>query len=401
MLRGSGLPKSAKGAHYPEMTVHRTTKASIGAQSFQRMAGLCLLLIVALCAPLQARADLVDDDLRLRLVSASPTAPQWPPDLLIEGNWPTSCLPVVVRTSLENDHIDVLLRNSGSRCAANVTPLSLKVNPAREAGLRQLALGIFQVRLYLLGTDGASELLAFRLLRSGGDDTSSRPESGFWWSVSTASFAPALAGSGLSIEQQGENLAVTLLSYQAGAPVWYFGSARMPGNIVRIPLVRMVGGDEPFNGANAGPGAEPGMSINLQFLSPAHAGAWLVRPRPGLAQGIEAQELNLLRLPFETDRNGASWKGQWALVADQAVDARLYDLAELVTADAESFQLRDASGAVSLHCRLETIGGHPVPAFCTLSKGTAILADFDRIGLDRLSGLTTDGRSVRLVRVPD
>lgn len=383
------------------MTVHRTTKASPIAPGRRLAAALGLLAVAACWAMPSARASLVDDDLQVRLVSASPIAPQWPPDLLIEGNWPDSCLPAVVRTTLQENHIDVLLRSAGSVCAQESTPLRLKVNPAREAGLRQLALGVFEVRLYQLGTDGSSELLAFRLLRSGGDDLSSRPESGFWWSVATASFAPALAGSGLSIEQQGENLAVTLLSYEAGAPAWYFGSARMPGNIVRIPLVRMVGGDEPFSGVGSSPGAEPGMSLNLRFLSPAHAGAWLVRPRPGLAAGIEVQELNLLRLPFEGGRNGASWKGQWVLVVDGALEARLVDLAELVTADAESFRLRDRSGDTSLHCRLEQIGGHPVPAFCTLDKGNQILADFDHIGLDRLSGLATDGSPVRLVRLPD
>src|SRR5690606_8650105 len=208
-----------------------------------------------------------DESLSVRLVSSS-MAPQWPPDLVIEGVWPTSCLPGVVRTALVDSHIDVLLRTTGVTCSEVPTALSLRVNPVRASGLRQMALGVYQVRLFLLEANGSARLAGFRLLRAGADDTSSRPESGFWWSVSTASLAPALAGSGLSIEQQGENLAVTLLSYDGGAPVWYFGSARMPGNIVRVPLLRMVGGDEPFAGPIGSPRAQPGLSLNLQFVGP-------------------------------------------------------------------------------------------------------------------------------------
>jgi hypothetical protein len=298
--------------------------------------------------------------------------------------------------------MDLLLRGSGGACAPIATPMKFIVNPAREAGIRQLALGVFQVRLYLLESDGSSRLIALRLLRSGSgqDDAFARPESGFWWSVPTDSQVPALSGSGLSIEQQGENLAATLLTYRGGSPVWYFGSARMPGNIVRIPLIRMVGGDEPFAGPNAAPDAEPGPSLNLQFLGPSHANAWLVHPLSGLSPAIEVQELNLLRLPFETERNGAGWKGQWALVAEDRRQAPLIDLVDLVTADAESFQLRDVGGEMTLRCRLGEIGGHPVPAFCTLENGAERLADFDHIGLDRLSGIDVDGRPVRLVRLP-
>ena len=232
----AGLPNSAKGAHYPDMKVHRTTKA-----------GRCLIAatLFVLTAGVQGAiaSERFDESLSVRLVSSMAMAPHWPPDLVIEGVWPRSCLPGVVSTSLIDSHIDVLLRTTGTACSEVATPLSLRVNPVRASGQRQMALGIYEVRLFLVDSNGSARLIGFRLLRSGADDTSSRPESGFWWSVSTASLAPALAGSGLSIEQQGENLAVTLLSYESGAR-YGISAARACGQYRARPPVCMMGGGE-------------------------------------------------------------------------------------------------------------------------------------------------------------
>ena len=140
--------------------------------------------------------------------------------------------------------------------------------------------------------------------------------------------------------------------------------------------------------------------MNLQFLGPAHARGWLLRADPALAETIESQELNLLRLPFETHLNGANWRGEWALVVEDALQASVINLEDVVTADAESFRLRDGSGQWILQCRLDDVGGNQIPAFCSLSEGETVVADFDRIGLDRLSGLDTDSKQVRLIRLP-
>jgi hypothetical protein len=391
LLRMAGLPKSAKGAHYPEMTMHRTTKRGRGLLA-------AVLLLLGAWTQSGIASEHFDDSLNIRLVAA--LAPQWPPDLVIQGVWPGTCLPGVVRTSLIDTRIDVLLRSTGTGCSEVATPLELRVNPVRASGLAQMALGIYQVRLFLLDSAGGARLVGFRLLRAGADDVSARPESGFWWSQPTASQEPALAGSSLSIEQQGENLAVTLLSYDRGAPVWYFGSAPMPGNIVRVPLLRMSGGDEPFAAPIGNPRAQPGLSLNLQFLGPARAQAWLLRADPANPEGVESQELNLLRLPFESTLTGANWRGDWVLVVEDARQASVITLEDVATADAESFRLRDRGGQWLLQCRLDGLADHSIPAWCSLGSNDAIVADFDRIGLDRLSGFDTEGRPVRLVRLP-
>ncbi len=382
------------------MMPHRTTDKIPRTRVLRCFVLLTALFLATAQVTFASPAGPVDNDLDVRLVAASEVAPQWPPDLIVEGMWPDACLPSLLRTRVVDHDIDIYLRSEIRTCAQVQTAFQLKLNLVREARLDQLGLGIYRVRLFLAHDKGNNELIAFRLLRSGGDDRRSRPESGFWWSVPTANNVPALPGNGLSIEQQGDILAVTWLSYESGAPTWYFGSQTMSGKIARIALSRMVGGGEAFAGPNAAPEIEPGLAINIEFLTPAHANAWLVRGQPGTARAIEVQDLNLARLPFAEGHPGKGWQGDWALIVGNSVDARIIELVTLATADAETFRVSDPLGSINLQCRLDDVGGHPVASFCSLTDGASVLADFDQVGLDRLAGQNADGTPARLVRLP-
>lgn len=382
------------------MMTHRTTDNRPRAPVLRCFALLATLVLATTQGAFAAPTGFVDSDLDVRLVAASEVAPQWPPDLVVEGMWPDSCLPAMVRTRVVDYDIDIYLRSEERTCAQVQTAFQLKVNPAREAGHKQLDLGIYRVRLFLTHGKGSNELIAFRLLRSGGDDRRPRPESGFWWSIPTANNIPALSGNGLSIEQQGDTLAVTWLSYESGVPAWYFGSQKMSGKIAWIALSRMVGGGEAFAGPNAAPEIEPGLALNIEFLTPAHANAWLVREQPGSSRAIEVQDLNLVRLPFAEGHPGKGWQGEWALIVGDSAEARIINLVTLATADAETFRVSDSLGSINLQCRVDDIGSHPVASFCTLIDGASVLADFDLVGLDRLAGQDADGTPVRLVRLP-
>lgn len=382
------------------MLTHCTTDKHPRTPLLRGFALLTALLLATIQAAFAAQTGSVDSHLDVRLVAASEVAPQWPPDLVIEGLWPDSCLPSLLRTRVVDYDIDIYLRNDERACVQAQTAFQLKVNPAREAGRGQMALGIYRVRLFLTHDKGSNELIAFRLLRSGGDDRRARPESGFWWSVPTTNDVPALSGNGLSIEQQGDTLAVTWLSYESGGPVWYFGSRKMSGKIAWIAMSRMVGGGEAFAGPNASPGIEPGLALNIEFLSPAHANAWLVREQPGSTRAIEVQDLNLVRLPFAEGHPGKSWQGEWALIIADSTEAKIINLVTLATADAETFRVSDQLGSINLQCRADDVGSHAVASFCTLTDGATVLADFDLVGLDRLVGQDTHGVPVRLVRLP-
>ena len=388
------------GAHYPKMMTHRTTDKHPRKPLLRRFALLAGLFLATTQGAFASPASPVDRDLDVRLVAASEVAPQWPPDLVIEGMWPDACGPSLLRTRVVDHDIDIYLHNEKSSCAEVETAFQLKLNPAREARLSQLLLGIYRVRLFLAHDKGSNELIAFRLLRSGGDDRRPRPESGFWWSVPTANNVPALPGNGLSIEQQGDILAVTWLSYESGAPAWYFGSQTMSGKIARIALSRMAGGGEAFAGPNAAPTIEPGLALNIEFLTPAHANAWLVRGQSGSIRAIEVQDLNLVRLPFAEGHPGKDWQGEWVLIVGNSTQARIINLVTLATADAETFRVSDRLGSINLQCRLDDVGGHPLASFCSLTDGASVLADFDQVGLDRLAGQNADGTLVTLVRLP-
>lgn len=336
---------------------------------------------------------------RLELVSAQSDIPALPPDLVVSAEWPDSCLPQLLRSSMVDWHIDVELRSTRHDCVATPTPLSLRFNPSREAGQKQMPVGVYEVRFYLARDNGFSELIAFNLLRAGWRGSGFRPESGFWWSVSNADRA-FLAGSGLSIEQQGETLAVTLLSYEAGNAVWYFGNARAAGTLARVPLVRMFGGDSPFSAVGTPPQVEAALTLDLNFLSPSRATAWLTRPYADGREGIQIQSLDLLRLPFDGNSNGAAWKGQWVLIGEESRQATVFDMNEVATSGAGNFILRSRGDGAELQCRLEDVGGHAVPTICSLLDGSDLLADFDKIGLDQLIGRSPEGQNMRLVRLP-
>lgn len=388
------------GAHYPKMLTHRTTDKRPRTPALRCFALLTTLLLATIQSAFAIQTGSVDSDLDVRLVAASEVAPQWPPDLIVEGIWPDSCLPSLLRTRIVDYDIDIYLRSDQRACVQAQTAFQLKLNPAREAGRMQMALGIYRVRLFLTNGKSSNELVAFRLLRSGGDDRRPRPESGFWWSVPTANDVPALSGNGVSIELQGDTLAVTWLSYESGVPVWYFGSQKMSGKIAWVALSRMVGGGEAFAGPNASPEIEPGLALNIEFLSPAHANAWLVREQPGSTRAIEVQDLTLVRLPFAEGHPGKNWQGEWALIVGDSAEAKIIDLVTLATADAETFRVSDRLGSINLQCRVDDVGSHPLASFCTLTDGTSVLADFDVVGLDRLAGQDANGVPVRLVRLP-
>ena len=394
------MPNAAKGAHYPKMMAHRTTDRRPERPTLRYCVLLAAFLLALSDCVVAAPSFAEDASIDMRLVAASEVAPQWPPDLVIAGVWSDTCLPSVQRSRLAGQDLDIYLQSERKVCGQVQTPFELRLNPARLAGRSQLALGVYRVRLFLAHDNGSNQLIAFRLLRSGGEDRRSRPENGFWWSVTTADDIPALPGNGLSIEQQGDTLAVTWLSYESGAPIWYFGSQSMPGRLARIELSRMVGGAEAFSGPNSAPGIEPGLALNIEFLSPAHANAWLVRGQPGSTRSIEIQDLNLVRLPFAAGNPGNDWQGQWALVVGDASEARIIELSTAESADAETFRIRDRLGSINLQCRLEELDGHPVASFCSLTDGASLVADFDQVGRDRLSGQNVDGTPVRLIRLP-
>ncbi len=369
------------------MTVHRTTELAFRA---------LLTLLAALAVPAFAATDDAAITMSLEL---SPHAPQLPPDLVIKGSWPESCLPVIERTVLQGHDIEVRLRASTRGCAETPSAVTLRTNPAIAGGWRELPLGTYRVRLFLRHGDGPERLAAFRLLEAGAREHAPRPESGFWWAVPTDDGTPPLNGSGLAIERQGNELAVSLLTYENGAPTWRFGSTTLEGGTARIAMMRMSGGGEPFQTAGNTPHASPDLALNLDFRSPAEVDAWMVMDTAAAGGGLREERAAFSRVPFADGQVATTWRGRWIFTWDQSEHARVLTLTTTSSIGNERFRLATTDTDIALECRMATTGARRTPDLCTLSDGLTVLATFDAIGIDRMRGRAQDGGTVQLTRV--
>ncbi len=364
-------------------------------------AGLCLAACLAL-APPDAAAQ---GSMEIALELPSSSSPTLAPSVRIGGSWPDSCVPRIQSTRLAGAEIDLVARTATLGCRAGTTAYEQRANPALQAGLLHLPARVYAVRAYLARGTQTPVLSRFALLDATENDPAPAVENGFWWTVALGGEdVPALAGSGISLERQGDQLAVGLFGFDdAGSATWFFGSARLEGRIARVALVRLRDGEEPFGEVSARPVAESGPELLIAFEGPAQAKAWLVRPSPtGAGDAIDVRPLVLQRSAFGSGAPGQGWLGRWVSVgeADRS-RVRLFDFGRLSSEDGESFRVEDAQSGLSLSCRLGLRPAEQPPATCTLYDQSTVLAVFDRIGIDRLEGRSADGERLRLVRVAD
>ncbi|HET6546748.1 MAG TPA: hypothetical protein VFG55_08395 [Rhodanobacteraceae bacterium] len=319
----------------------------------------------------------------------------------ISGVWPTDCPPQVERVALDSADLTIQTRFPTTGCdASRATPYHLRLSPSAVAGLPQLPAQVYRTRVFLGTTTGVPELAAFTLLDATAVESAPHPESGFWWSQAGSESGAALAGSGLSLELQDHRVAVGLLGFdETGNATWYFGSAPLEGRVAHVPLVRLTRGDAPFAATGSRPLAEPGPRIEIEFVSPTRAQAYLVRDKGN--GNLEVRALSVARSLFAANPPGSAWNGRWVLVREGEDNARVFDLRSLSTEDADSFHLIDLTSGASLDCRLDHATQASEPDLCTLSGDLDAVANFDQIGIDHLSGRAGDGAIVQLLRIPD
>ncbi|MEO5626519.1 MAG: hypothetical protein ABIQ70_10975, partial [Dokdonella sp.] len=250
---------------------------------------------------------------------------------------------------------------------------------------------VYRVRIYSTA-NSAAMLTAFHLLDTNTSLSSPTPENGFWWSE-----AGGAVGSSASLELQEGQLAVGLFGFaDSGLPTWYFGTARPNGRIAAVPLVQLANGDPMFAPTGSRPTASAGPRLEIEFISPTQARAWLVRSDGG--RDVQVRPLLLARSQFAAGTQGASWSGQWVLVPDDKGTPRVFEFADPSSQDAETFHLSDVGNDATLDCRLNSASRHP--EVCTLSTNSNPIVDFDQIGLDHLTGRGSNGTRMKLVRVP-
>jgi hypothetical protein len=244
------------------------------------------------------------------------------------------------------------------------------------------------------GAQAQPKLRAFALIdRSGPDAAMTTPETGFWSSDGGDRTL-------LSLELQGGQLSVALLSYDAdGQPAWLFGSAPYDGRIAEVSMLRLSGGSAPFAPALSSPRGDAAMTLDLQFSTSAHAQAWLSQARND--GSLQLRALDISRLPLSANADGSAWQGEWVLVADAAdsVPQRL-QLNGFQALDARHFQLASAAdGAVVLSCERGAQAGNTTPQSCSLHMADGSTSRFDSVAIGRMDGTGANGAAVHLIRV--
>ena len=359
------------------------------------------LLAAALCAvtSLGLAQPTATPLARLRVAPTQPGIETGKLPFFLQGSAARHCIPTIAGVTLDASDLSIELRFPSTGCdSEHQVAYMLQIDPQQSMGLQILPGQTYRVRVYA-GSGAAPSLVSFQLFDTHAPSARFVPENGFWWSEASADAGPGRHGTGASIEWQNDQIAVGLFGFsETGAATWYFGSAQVTGRVARVPLVHLADGDPFFSPNGSQPAAESGPRMEIEFLSPTRARAWLVRSEDG--RDVEARPFALSRSRFSNDAPGASWSGQWVLVPDDDGTPRVFDFSAPGKPDAGGFHLEDAGSDARLDCRVPAANIDTLPDLCTLSIATDVLADFDQIGLDHLSGRSTSGARITLMRVP-
>ena len=352
-------------------------------------------LALALPAPQSAATPLV----RLRISPAHLDGASGKLPFFLQGTAARHCQPTVAGVTLDGTDLSIQLKVPHTGCDSRQQSLyMLQIDPQQSMGLQILPGQTYRVRIYADSGNGPS-LVSFQLFDTHAPNAGVSPENGFWWSEAGADTGPGAHGSGASIEWQDDRIAVGLFGFSdTGAATWYFGSARVIGRVARVALVHLADGDPFFSPTGSQPSAETGPRLEIEFLSPTRARAWLVRTEDD--RDVEVRPFVLSRSRFASGTPGADWSGQWVLVPDDDGVPRVFEFGAPGEPGAAGFHLEDVARDVRLDCRMASFGAEAMPDLCTLSGGTDVLADFDQIGLDRLAGRSASGARITLMRVP-
>jgi hypothetical protein len=361
----------------------------------RKLAALVAAAGMAFVASAPCRAAEANAGLRVRFEAPTGLSSRQAPSIAIYGQAAANCTPKIERVDVEGFDLSVALHASRTGCdSARPSPFVLHVDTVAMAGTPLLPGQVYRLRVYS-DAGGTSSLAAFRLVDTG-LSAAVEPENGFWWSQASAEAGPASRSTGISLESQGDQIAISLYGFaDSGSATWYFGSARMRGRTVVVPLIELANGDPLFSPTGSEPTAQSGPRLEIEFLAPMRARAWLVRQQDGVDTAVRM--LTLSRSRFASGEVGVSWNGRWVLVADDETAPRQFEFSTPTRQDADAFHLVDGNGDASLDCRSNGTGA--LPDRCTLSVGADVLADFDRIGLDRLEGRQGNGAGIRLIRV--
>jgi len=338
----------------------------------------------------------IDNAAPTAVAAAASTAPAEGWKVAISGAWATQCPPTLESVALDGTDLRIQARSVLGLCARAATPFSIEVDPARALDRANLPAGVYRVSFYAAdGAQARPKLRAFSLVDHSAPGTAApSPEAGFWWSTGSGD------RTALSLEAQGGQLSVALMSYDAaGQPQWFFGVAPFAGRTAHLALLRLQGGNDALVRAEAGQvGAEAALTLDLEFHSAAHASAFLSRTGDGDDAALRLRAFDVVRLPVADAANGSAWQGDWVLVDDNSAQRLHFGLFSAV--DAEHFELADSAHGVVLACTRDAKFPELPPSSCALRTSSGADATlFDSVALQRMDGSAAGGAAVHLLRV--
>lgn len=354
--------------------------------------------ILALLLPASMLAAAPDGGLLVRIAKQSSSFQSAPGSLVFElnGNAARNCTPTISGASVVGSDIELRLNLPSTGCAQHRQfAFTLTADIAALSG-RALPRG----QVYrLLVRDQNGGLLAFRIFETEPGRTGPVPENGFWWPRESKGSGSAIAlGSGVGIEAQGNQLAVNVFGFNAqGSPVWYFGTAHQQGRVASVDLLELQHGEALFGDAGKQPAARPGPRLDIEFESPSQARAWLFEEDTDA--GPKLRTFDLARTAFARSADSLAYlAGRWVLVSDAESAPRQFSLLSRGGTSTADARFADADADAELSCAVDPV--RRTATLCSLAVAGAVLADFDRIGIDRLVGRGGDGARVQLLRVP-
>ncbi|MCB1641171.1 MAG: hypothetical protein KDI37_05515 [Xanthomonadales bacterium] len=189
-----------------------------------------ILLILGLASASAAQAQLLNNR-----ISSHPAQPQFdrPWRVLLEDQWPTGCGgQLFFQATAERFDLIAVATTDTDICPAVVSPFRVLVDPRELAPEVDFADQIELRYLYDAG-DGAELRQSRSVSFSDVAPPAARLQTGSW-------VTPDLASSGLFIDQQGDEVSMALLDYDAdGGPVWLYGAGQLHGDVLVADLLRL------------------------------------------------------------------------------------------------------------------------------------------------------------------
>jgi hypothetical protein len=325
-----------------------------------------------------------------------------PLKLVIKGTAASGCGVAVVRTEVQNNQVNVTLRDGatpGRFCTTALQPFTLNINPL-SAG-QTAAAGTYRVSVNYVDGDDASRtrLIGFGLVPvTAAGALPILPETGNWAYEQGGEHATSGSGVGFSLDRQRDTVVAIGNFYASdGTPEWYFESGKLIGQVLSADYYTVKGGQTLFGAYRAPQEIRASGQILFEFNAPTRGTAWVTQATDqGFPATIKLMPISISRFGFGYGAARTALSGDWQLVT--GTDAKLLRFVAS-SASGNSVAVYTAED-YRLSCTLDARRPESLPSDCELSKALQPVANFSRVGFEKLSGSDRNQRAVYLFRVP-